>query len=99
MIKTTNTILLATLILAAFVLNACNISALQGVGTTIRGSGNVVEETREVSGVSGVQLATIGDMVIELGDKESLRIEAEDNLLEYFETEVRNGKLIIGTPR
>jgi predicted small secreted protein len=90
-------ILLTTLIFATFVLTACDLTALQGVGKTVAGSGNVVEETREVSGVSGVQLATIGDMVIELGDEESLRIEAEDNLMEYFETEVRNGKLIIGT--
>jgi hypothetical protein len=83
--------------LITLVLSACDLMALQGIGQTVTGSGNIVEDNREVSDISGVHLATIGDMSIELGDKESLRIEAEDNLLEYFETEVRNGKLIIGT--
>jgi hypothetical protein len=95
--KTRFSILLTTLILVTLVLTACDLTALQGLGRTVTGSGNVVEESREVSGISGVHLATIGDMTIELGDKESLRIEAEDNLLEYFETEVRNGNLIIKT--
>jgi hypothetical protein len=83
--NTRHTILLATIILATLVLSACGI----GDGKTVRGSGNVVEETRAVSGVSGVELATIGTLTIAVGDTESLRIEAEDNLMEYLETEVR----------
>ena len=61
----------------------------------IRGSGNVISEQRPVSDVTSVSLATIGDLTIEIGDRESFRIEADDNLLEYFETEVRNGELSI----
>jgi hypothetical protein len=61
----------------------------------VRGSGNVVEEERSVSGTSGIHLAGLGTVTIELGDQEALRIEAEDNLLEYFETEVRGGTLWI----
>jgi hypothetical protein len=91
--NTRHTILLATIILATLVLSACGI----GDGKTVRGSGNVVEETRAVSGVSGVELATIGTLTIAVGDTESLRIEAEDNLMEYLETEVRNGRLSIET--
>jgi hypothetical protein len=91
--NTRHTILLATIILATLVLSACSI----GDGRTVRGSGNVVEETRAVSGVTGVNLATIGHLIIEVGDTESFRIEAEDNLMEYLETEVRSGGLRIGT--
>ena len=36
-------------------------------------------------------------MAIELGEQEELIIEAEDNLLEYLDTEVRSGKLRIDT--
>jgi hypothetical protein len=75
------------------VLSACSI----GDGRTVRGSGKVVEETRAVSDFAGVNLATIGHLTIEVGDTESLRIEAEDNLMEYLETEVHNGRLSIGT--
>ena len=93
MSRTEGTAILATLVLATLVLSACDI----GYGRTIRGSGRVAEEDRSVGGVTRVNLATIGDLTIEMGDRESLRIEAEDNLMEYFETEVRGGTLRIET--
>lgn len=77
---------------------ACQVGGIDlGYGETIRGSGNVVEETRTVSDFTGVDLATLGTLHIEVSDRESLRIEAEDNLMEYLETEVSNGRLRIGT--
>jgi hypothetical protein len=63
----------------------------------VRGSGKVVEEERQVSGFTSVELATSGSLTIGLGGEEELRIEAEDNLLEYIETEVRGGRLRIKT--
>jgi hypothetical protein len=77
---------------------ACQVGGIGlGDGETIRGSGNVVEETRAVSKFTGVELATLGTLHIEVSDRESLLIEAEDNLMEYLETEVRNGRLRIET--
>ena len=77
---------------------ACQLGGLiPDSAKTVRGSGDVVEETRALRSVSGVNLATLGHLTIELGDTESLRIEGEDNLMEYIETEVRGGLLIIGT--
>ena len=64
-------------------------------GETVRGSGTVVEETRAVSNVSGVELSMQGTLYITMGDSESLRIEAEDNLMEYIQTDVSMGKLAI----
>jgi hypothetical protein len=62
---------------------------------TVRGSGQIAEEERPVSGITGVELATFGNLTIEVGEKEELRIEAEENLIPYFETEVRDGTLLI----
>jgi hypothetical protein len=79
---------------------ACQLSDVQistGIGSGIRGSGDIVTETRSISGVNGVDLGTFGDVIIEIGDQETLRIEAEDNLIEYFETQVRAGTLHIDT--
>jgi len=77
---------------------ACQVvSIVPAGGGTVSGSGNVVEETRTVSGFTGVELATVGTLHIQVGDSESLRIEAEDNLLEYLETGVRGGRLRIET--
>jgi len=96
--KTNQSILLAILILAALVISACGTVVLQGNRNAVRGSGKVVEETRAVSGVTGVELATLGTLKIKVGDTESLLIKAENNLMEHIETEVIGGKLRIGTP-
>lgn len=55
---------------------------------TVRSSGRVVEEERAVSDFTGVNLATFGNLYIEQGDQESLRIEAEESVLPYLETEI-----------
>ncbi|MBN1484685.1 MAG: DUF2807 domain-containing protein [Chloroflexia bacterium] len=62
---------------------------------SVRGSGQVVERDREVGSFRGVELATIGTLYIEVGEREGLRIEAEDNILPYIETKVRDDVLII----
>jgi len=61
----------------------------------VEGSGNVVEETRTVRDFSRVRLAGFGRLYIERGATESLRIEAEDNFLQYITTEVKDGELDI----
>jgi hypothetical protein len=68
-----------------------------GSGHRVYGSGNVVRRDYSVSGISGVNLATIGTLYILFGDREELAIEAEDNLHEYFEAEVRRDILKIET--
>ena len=89
--KTINIILLAITILSTLLLSACSVGSTEAV----RGSGTVVEEARNVSGVTGVELATLGHLIIEVGSVESLRIEAEDNLMEYLKTDVRGKTLRI----
>jgi hypothetical protein len=60
-----------------------------------RGSGRMTTEQRNVNGINGVSLATSGDLLIEVGNTESLRIEAEDNLISRIQTDVRDGILTI----
>jgi hypothetical protein len=63
-----------------------------------RGSGTVITETREVSDFDKVVFSTFGDLTIEQGERESLTIEAEDNVLPGIVTEMRDGQLIIEYP-
>ena len=56
---------------------------------SVRGSGRVSERSIRYAGITGVHLATLGELEIQLGDTEELRIEADDNLLEHFEVEKR----------
>lgn len=64
--------------------------------TQVLGSGEVVTETRRVSGVSAVELSGIGTLIIEQGRKESLDITAEDNLLKYLKSDVNGRNLRLG---
>jgi hypothetical protein len=66
-----------------------------GLGNIVRGSGHVVEEERTVGDLRGVELATIGTLHIEVGERESLHIQAEDNLLPYIQTIMRGETLVI----
>ncbi|MFN2284442.1 MAG: GIN domain-containing protein, partial [Anaerolineae bacterium] len=63
----------------------------------VRGSGLIDTETHTFDNITGVELATFGDLTIAFGDKEELRIEAEDNLLEYFEITTSGGQVQIDT--
>lgn len=61
----------------------------------IRGSGVKGSETRPTAGFAGVELACIGTLHLAQGEGEEVRIEADDNLLPLFKTEVRGGILKI----
>lgn len=82
-------------LMALSALACTSIGIVTGGRRVTRGSGRVVEEMRDVSGINGVDLATLGDLTIEVGDTESLLIEAEENLMPYIETKMRNGMLRI----
>jgi hypothetical protein len=65
------------------------------IGPGERGSGNVVTETRKVSGFDSVSVSYPAQVLIRQGSTESLKIEAEDNLLPNLKTQVKNGTLEI----
>jgi hypothetical protein len=77
------------LIIGLLLITAC------GLGT-IKGSGNVITESREVSGFDGVSHTGIGRVIITQGDEETLTIETDDNLMNYITSEVRDGTLELG---
>jgi hypothetical protein len=97
MFKATSKVFWAVFLLTAATFTACNTTFLQGDFKSVRGSGNPVEEIRDLNGISGVSLATSGNLSIEVGNTESLRITADDNLLEFIKTGVKDGELEIGT--
>jgi hypothetical protein len=59
------------------------------------GSGNVVTETRDVSDFRAIEVGYPAQVLVTQGGKESLKIEAEDNLLPGLKTQVKNGVLEI----
>ncbi len=69
------------------------------MGAVIDGSGNVVTESRAVSGFDAVALGGTGVLTITVGQEEVLTVTADDNLLEHIETKVEDGRLLIGRKR
>jgi hypothetical protein len=83
------------LLLPAILLTlACQL--VSGFGTSLTGSGNVVTESRPVSGFNSVSLCCGMHLILTQGASESLEIEADDNLLPEIESRVTNGTLVVG---
>jgi len=80
--------LLPPIILLTLVLSACNMTVLSG-------SGKIVSSNRPVSGFTRLAFDVPGELTLTQGDKESLRIEGDDNLLEHIQSEVVGGELRI----
>jgi hypothetical protein len=66
------------------------------VTTTAVGSGRLVTESRPAAGFSGVAVSGAGHAIIEQTGVESLQVTAEDNILPFVRTEVRDGRLFLG---
>ena len=67
-----------------------------GTSAVIRGSGNVVAETRLARNFKHISITGVGDVIITQGESESLVVETDDNIMQFIESEVRNGRLILG---
>lgn len=61
----------------------------------LRGNGNMQTQDRNVSDFEGIDVSGGFTVEVTQGNKESLRLEAEENLLSNIKTEVRNGVLHI----
>ena len=73
------------------VLNACN-----GVGG-IKGSGNIVTETRATGNFSGIDAGGAFEVELQNGANTEVRVEADDNIIKDIETTVSGNTLHITT--
>lgn len=87
-----------TYCIAALLLVTAGLTGCIGVSDwrTVRGSGNTLVETRDVSRFDRVSVSGAGELTILQGPEESLTIEADDNLLPLIHSDVANGHLSIG---
>jgi len=63
----------------------------------IKGNGKVVKQEREISSFSGIEVGGAFKVYLTQGSSETLTVEADENLLEVIETEVRGSTLRIRT--
>ncbi len=82
-------VLLLLLLVAILSVTACNTNI-------IKGSGDLITETREVSNFDSIDLSGSGEVIVTQGGGESLTIETDDNVLEHVKAEVEGGTLKLG---
>lgn len=81
-------------VILAFVSTSC---IIEGFNTGISGNGNVVEETRDISGFTSVKLSSGIDVILSEGDHFEVRVEADENLIDVIETTLIGKTLEVGT--
>lgn len=69
-----------------FMLTACSTRI-------VRGSGNLISDTRTISNFDRINLNGSGKVIIIQGEEESLLVETDDNIMEYVTTEIHGSTL------
>jgi len=69
----------------------------QVFGKRVRGSGNIKTETRDITGFNGVDVSGAIDVYVKNDSTQAVKVETDDNLLQYVETYVESGILKIHT--
>ncbi len=62
---------------------------------TIEGNGNLKTETRELKGFTGISMNGNMNLDLSYGQSNTISIEADDNLLPYIETTLKDGMLVV----
>lgn len=72
---------------------------IDGWNQTISGNGRVLDETRDISGFTGVHVSSGIDVYLSQGSSFEVSVEADENLHEVILTEVEGNTLVVKTDR
>ncbi len=89
----------ATLLLFVILAIGSTSCIIDGWDNGISGNGNVEEETRDISGFTGVLVSSGIDVILSEGDNFEVRVVADENLMEVIETSLNGKMLEVGTDR
>ena len=82
--------------LAGIFISGCIVIDLNGCSAQrVKGSGTVISESRQVPEFRELRLEGRGKVALTQGNRSSVEVTTDDNILPSIETEVTNGKLII----
>ena len=88
--------LLVAAVTAAVTLLVVRDGGSEGTSSTVvQGSGVAASETRSLPSFQAVQLAGSNQVVVRVGEPQSVVVTGDDNLLALVTTEVRDGALVI----
>jgi hypothetical protein len=94
--NTRKLLLPALLVCIALLTASCSFIGGGGLGGGVPGSGNIQTEIREPGAFEAIAMEYPGaEIIVQQGDKETVELEADDNLLPQLSTEVLSGTLTI----
>jgi hypothetical protein len=76
----------------------CSLSVIAQKHKTVNPSGNIITRDVDVSSFNSVRAEGLYELVLLQGDKESVKIEADDNLQDLFKVSNDGGTLVIDMP-
>lgn len=87
------------LALSATLLAACgDISiAFDNDVSKVKGNGKPATETRAIAAFTAIEATGIGSLKLRVGEADSLKISADENILPLIKSEVKNGVLVLST--
>lgn len=88
--------ILVVIVLISTVLEGCFNHRHRDGDESIVGSGRTVTEERNVPSCLGVQIVGSGKVFLQQGTRQSIRVEADDNIIDRVVTRCENGYLITG---
>lgn len=88
---------LVTVICIVLTLAGCN-NIIESRVESISGSGNIVTIEQDVTAFSRIQIYLGADLDLTQGGSGSLSIEADDNIMQYIDTKIQDGSLIVTKP-
>jgi hypothetical protein len=87
------------ILLAAVISLVGNASFAQNKNETIEGNGNVVTRDLAVSSFDALKANGLYELKLSQGSSESVKIEADENLQDYFTVKKEGSKLVINTDK
>jgi hypothetical protein len=87
---------IVTLVAVLMVFGACSDKKnINAPNQTIHGSGDLVSETRQLSGFNSIIINTVAYVRITQGASQEVVVTSDDNIIEYISTRVHRGVLYI----
>ena len=88
--------LLIISLLAAAIVSGCIVVDLNGCSKeTVKGSGEVITEERQLSEFKTIRLKGVGRVILTQGQPHAVTVETDDNIMPLIEAEIQNDQLII----
>lgn len=84
---------------AVLALGSCSFDIELGnvIGGGVDGSGEIVTEEFDLEAINAVEIGTVFNVEIVVGDEQRVEVRADDNLFEHLKIEVNNGTLELDT--